>query len=122
MIPRPKLYYFLAQLYEDYIQLFLQQIIQIPTMSEEESSSIIIQDDIVSIQNIYESFCKHIWKHLVKGIKLVVPCDTHKDSDHNYKNIFSAESHITFATCMKSHLLKTVSTDTYLLSYFGDYP
>lgn len=45
-------YFVLAQLYEDYIQLTLNQVVTEPSL-EEEQEAIIIDDRIIPIQNIY---------------------------------------------------------------------
>lgn len=52
-----KSYFLLAQLHEDYVQLTLNQVVTSPNINEKEQESVVCQDEIIYIQNIYESLC-----------------------------------------------------------------
>lgn len=104
-----KSYYVLAQLHEEYIQLTLQQVVQVTTLKEKDVSSIIIQDEIIPIQNIYNSLCMSIWNHIVKRNSLIKSCPLHNNSKLKNQYLFSIESFKQFMTHMKRYLLKNVS-------------
>jgi hypothetical protein len=79
-----KTYYVQAQLYNDYIQLALHQVVKIATAKEEETSTIIVQDRIISIEDIYNSLCKCILENIESDdadIDLVSICEVHLENN-----------------------------------------
>jgi hypothetical protein len=79
-----KTYYVQAQLYDDYIQLTLHQVVKIATAKEEEASTIIVQDRITSIEDIYDSLCRCILENIESDdadIDLVRLCEVHLENN-----------------------------------------
>lgn len=105
-----KSYFVLAQLYEDCIQLTLHQVVQ-TVAKKKEAASIIIQDETIPIQNILDSLCEYLWKNDA----FLTVCDDHKDDNFISQYFYTNESYKAFKIRMKNHLLKEVSTNTYLI-------
>jgi hypothetical protein len=54
-----KTYYVQAHLYDNYIQLTLHQVVKIASSNDEEgASTIIVQDRMIPVEDIYDSLCK----------------------------------------------------------------
>ncbi|GAA5796674.1 hypothetical protein HPULCUR_002049 [Helicostylum pulchrum] len=78
-----KSYFLLCQLDEDYVQLSLHQVITISSLKEKEQESIIVQDEIIAIPNIYDSLCSRMWHNFVQDSSLIELCKTHNTGDDN---------------------------------------
>lgn len=116
-----KSYYLQAQLQEDYLQFTLYQVV-VKETSTEEAAAIIIQDDIIQIENIYESVCKRIWKIIdfcggqgKNGELLSIDfCDSHKkgnDASHAviFTSICSLKNYQEVLKSVKNYLVEAVS-------------
>lgn len=58
--------YVQAQLHQDYVQLTLYQVVKLESHEEKEgAASIIVQDKIIPVENIYDSICKRIWSNII---------------------------------------------------------
>ncbi|GAA5800186.1 hypothetical protein HPULCUR_005611 [Helicostylum pulchrum] len=73
-----KSYFVLAQIHEGHIQLTLNQTVTDPDWKGEQES-IIVEDEIVPIENIYDSFCLNVWRNIVENSDSIQLCDEHTD-------------------------------------------
>ncbi|KAI7893064.1 uncharacterized protein EV154DRAFT_165002 [Mucor mucedo] len=73
---RLKSYFVVAQIYSKHIQLSLHQVVKLVS-PEEDPASIIIQDEIIQIDDVYDTLCKRIMKSIQFNCQ-VDYCTTHK--------------------------------------------
>ncbi|GAA5815457.1 hypothetical protein MFLAVUS_008968 [Mucor flavus] len=100
-----KSYFLLCQLHEDYVQLSLHQVVTASTSEKKEQESIIVQDEIVAIPNIYDSLCKSMWHNLVQDSKLIELCEMHNTSDKSkILDQFSSKTKKEFFTILRVHI------------------
>ncbi|GAA5795003.1 hypothetical protein HPULCUR_000354 [Helicostylum pulchrum] len=78
-----KSYYVLSQLHTTYIQVTLYQVVQITETNEEEASAIIIQNETLPIESIYDSLCKYMWSHAELDNNLIQCCGLHQEGFSN---------------------------------------
>ncbi|GAA5804855.1 hypothetical protein HPULCUR_010363 [Helicostylum pulchrum] len=104
-----KSYFLVCQLHEDYVQLSLHQVVTAPSSEEGEQESIIVQDEILDIPNIYDSLCTSMWQNLVQDSNLIELCEMHITSDDNkILDLFSSTTKTEFFTNLKSHISDNV--------------
>ncbi|GAA5812181.1 hypothetical protein MFLAVUS_005631 [Mucor flavus] len=104
-----KSYFLLCQLHEDYVQLSLHQVVTDLTLEENEQESIIVQDEIVAIPNIYDSLCVNMWHNLVQDRRLIELCEMHNTSDKSeVLDLFSSKTKKEFFTILRVHISDNV--------------
>ncbi|GAA5800242.1 hypothetical protein HPULCUR_005667 [Helicostylum pulchrum] len=104
-----KSYFLVCQLHEDYVQLSLHQVVTAPNSEEEEQESIIVQDEILAIPNIYDSLCTSMWQNLVQDSSLIELCEMHITSDDNkILVLFSSKTKTEFFANLKGHISDNV--------------
>ncbi|GAA5806599.1 hypothetical protein HPULCUR_012139 [Helicostylum pulchrum] len=104
-----KSYFLVCQLHEDYVQLSLHQVVTTPSSEEEEQESIIVQDEILDIPNIYDSLCTSMWQNLVQDSSLIELCEMHITSDDNkILDLFSSNTKTEFFANLKGHISDNV--------------
>lgn len=96
-----KSYYVLSQIRENNIQLTLFQVVQ-TTVIEEEAAAISLQNEIIPIENIYNSMCKYLWRQAGSDQSLIQTCDLHRD------NILSLKNYKSFLARIKFYILRKV--------------
>ncbi|GAA5815466.1 hypothetical protein MFLAVUS_008978 [Mucor flavus] len=102
-------YFLLCQLHEDYVQLSLHQVVTASTSEEKEQESIIVQDEIVAIPNIYDSLCESMWRNLVQDSSLIELCEMHNTSDKSkIFGLFSSNIKTEFFANLKVHISDNV--------------
>ncbi|GAA5815425.1 hypothetical protein MFLAVUS_008933 [Mucor flavus] len=102
-------YFLLCQLHEDYVQLSLHQVVTASTLEEKEQESIIVQDEIVDIPNIYDSLCASMWHNLVHDSSLIELCEMHNTSDKSkILDLFSSKTKKEFFTILSVHISDNV--------------
>ncbi|KAI9262968.1 hypothetical protein EDC94DRAFT_584385 [Helicostylum pulchrum] len=100
-----KSYFLLCQLHEVYVQLTLNQVVTAPSSEEQEHKSIIVQEEIVAIPNIYDSLCTSMWQNLVQDSSLIELCEMHKTSDGNdIFGLFSSNIKTEFFINLKGYI------------------
>ena len=100
-----KSYFILAHIHENYIQLTLSQAVTAPD-SQNEQESIVVENEIIYIQNAYDSLCSYIWNHLVQFQSPVKLCNTHC---RDYKvALFSIKSKTEIISNFKQYILDNV--------------
>ncbi|GAA5794836.1 hypothetical protein HPULCUR_000184 [Helicostylum pulchrum] len=100
-----KSYFLICQLHENYVQLSLHQVVTAPSSEEEEQESIIVQDEILDIPNIYDSLCTSMWQNLVQDSSLIELCEMHITSDDNrILDLFSSKTKTELFVNLKSHI------------------
>ncbi|KAI9259793.1 hypothetical protein EDC94DRAFT_612107 [Helicostylum pulchrum] len=110
-----KSYFLVCQLHEDYVQLSLHQVVTAPSSEEEEQESIIVQDEILNIPNIYDSLCTSMWQNLVQDSSLIELCKVHNTSDDNkILDLFSSNIKEDFFMNLKDNI-----SDNVLQNNFG---
>ncbi|GAA5795611.1 hypothetical protein HPULCUR_000972 [Helicostylum pulchrum] len=83
-------YFVLAQLHEDYIQLTLNRVVTDWNTEEKEQETVVIQEEIIPITNIYKSLCTNMWEDIVEESSLIQLCDEHKScNDSELFQLFS---------------------------------
>lgn len=80
-------YFVLAQIHKTYIHLTLNQVVKAST-NKEHACSIIIQDEVIQIENVNDTLCKHIWIN-AKLNSVIDYCTSHKDKDDSSCNLYS---------------------------------
>ncbi|KAI9274961.1 hypothetical protein EDC94DRAFT_591640, partial [Helicostylum pulchrum] len=104
-----KSYFLICQLHENYVQLSLHQVVTAPSSEEEEQESIIVQDEILDIPNIYDSLCTSMWQNLVQDSSLIELCEMHITSDDNrILDLFSSKTKTELFVNLKSHISDNV--------------
>ncbi|KAG2235805.1 hypothetical protein INT48_001031 [Thamnidium elegans] len=103
-----KSYFVLAQLHEGHIQLTLNQTVTCPDLKEEQES-IIIEDKMVPIENIYDSLCLNVWNNLIENNDLIKLCDEHNMSDTDgVLDLFSLKTIKEFKSNFKQYISENV--------------
>ncbi|KAG2232454.1 hypothetical protein INT48_005171 [Thamnidium elegans] len=105
-----KSFFVVAQLYEDYVQLTLNQVVTESVLDHEDQETIVIQEEIIPIPNIYDSLCFSIWSNITEDSSLIQLCDAHKGyNDNELLDIFSLENQTEFTNNLKKHISRDVS-------------
>ncbi|KAI8058903.1 hypothetical protein BDF21DRAFT_403529 [Thamnidium elegans] len=100
-----KSFFVVAQLYEDYVQLTLNQVVTESVLDHEDQETIVIQEEIIPIPNIYDSLCFNIWSNITEDSSLIQLCDAHKGyNDNELLDIFSLENQTEFTNNLKKHI------------------
>ncbi|KAI8056478.1 hypothetical protein BDF21DRAFT_430903 [Thamnidium elegans] len=104
-----KSYFVLAQLHEEHIQLTLNQVVEISDQGE-EASTIILQDEIIPIRNIYDSLFRYTWNNIITdGNSLIQVCNTHnEDSNYECQQLYSLENKTKFANTLKKFISNNI--------------
>ncbi|KAI7890889.1 uncharacterized protein EV154DRAFT_234782 [Mucor mucedo] len=83
-----KSYSVIAQLHENYVQVTLQQVVNLdPIMT------IIVQDRIIPIDNVSDSLCNSIWKHIV-STKEINCCTNHTRKEKGPCDLLSLNNYV----------------------------
>ncbi|KAG2230318.1 hypothetical protein INT48_002743 [Thamnidium elegans] len=107
------IFFVIAQLREDYIQLTMHKVVIDPS-SEDEQEAIIHEDEVIYIDNIYDSLCSHMWDNITKDSSWIEFCNLHNSDEKNVTSeLLSLKIQIEFANNFKhyisSHILGTSS-------------
>ncbi|KAI9359865.1 hypothetical protein BD770DRAFT_471686 [Pilaira anomala] len=104
-----KTYFLVTQVYENYIQLTLNQVITGSTGESKEQETIVIQDEILSIQNIYSSLSLNLWNSIIQNHSFIQFCPKHNEGDENLiLELFSLKT----KTELMKNLNKYISDNT----------
>lgn len=112
-----KSYYVQAQLLEDYIQVSLNQVVKVASSKEEEASAIVIQNNTISIENIYDSMCRNIWTSYVESNdgSNINRCELHEEYSYDegivqiQETLYSLDDYENFLAKLKQHFHEMVS-------------
>lgn len=72
-----KSYFVVAQIHPKHIQLTLHQVVKLSSF-EKNTATIIIQDEIIQIEDVFDALCKNIWITMLSGIH-VNYCSIHEN-------------------------------------------
>ncbi|KAI7873137.1 uncharacterized protein EV154DRAFT_102363 [Mucor mucedo] len=86
---RLKSYFVVAQIYSKHIQLSLHQVVKL-ALPGEDPASIIIQDEMIHIHDVYDTLCKSIMKSLQINCQ-VDYCTTHQSEEDTQYDFQSFE-------------------------------
>ncbi|KAI8088118.1 hypothetical protein BDF21DRAFT_396308 [Thamnidium elegans] len=98
-----KSFFVVAQLYQDYVQLTLNQVV---TEDKKDQEATIIQDEIIHIPNFYRTLCLNMWNNIVEDTSLIQMCDKHKK--HTLLEIFSVQNQKYFSSNIKRYLSNNI--------------
>ncbi|KAI8094001.1 hypothetical protein BDF21DRAFT_86107 [Thamnidium elegans] len=102
-------FFVVAQLYEDYVQLTLNQVVTESGLDHEDQETTISQEEIIHIPNIYDSLCFNMWSNITEDSSLIQLCDTHKGyNDNELLDIFSLENQAEFTNNLKEYISKEI--------------
>jgi hypothetical protein len=112
-----KSYYVQAQLLEDYIQVSLNQVVKVASSKEEEASAIVIQNNTIPIENIYDSMCRNIWTSYVESNdgSNINRCELHEQYNYDEgivqikETLYSLDDYENFLAKLKQHFHEMVS-------------
>ncbi|KAI7875827.1 uncharacterized protein EV154DRAFT_74322 [Mucor mucedo] len=82
-----KSYFVVAQIFEKHVQLTMHQIVKLES-SGSDSASIVIQDKIIYINDVYDTLVKKIWMRMQRNYQIDF-CTTHMQNK-NTKNDFGS--------------------------------
>ncbi|MBM6387643.1 MAG: hypothetical protein JSY10_27300 [Paenibacillus sp.] len=100
-----------AQLFEDYVHLTLNQVVTEFDSNNEDQEAIIIQEEIIPTQNIYDSLTFNMWSNITEDSSLIQLCDKHKRrKDNEPLDIFTLENQVEFTSNLKEYISKNVSS------------
>ncbi|KAG2233245.1 hypothetical protein INT48_001694 [Thamnidium elegans] len=98
-------FFVVAQLHEDYVQLTLNQVVTESGSDHEDQETIVIQEEIIPIPNIYDALCFNMWSNITEDSSLIKLCDTHKGyNDNELLDIFSLKNQAEFANNLKEYI------------------
>ncbi|KAI8087094.1 hypothetical protein BDF21DRAFT_413720 [Thamnidium elegans] len=109
-----KSYFVLAQLHEDYVQLTLNQVVTSPCSEQE---SIILQDNIIRIPNMYDSLCFLMWNKLTQNTCLIQLCNVHKSDG---TELFSLKTKSEFMIHLKEYISNNILAENSNLQSITD--
>ncbi|KAI9259714.1 hypothetical protein EDC94DRAFT_611868 [Helicostylum pulchrum] len=109
-----KSYFVLAQLHEDYVQLTLNQVV---TSACSEQESIILQDNIIRIPNMYDSLCLLMWNELTQNTSLIRLCNVHKSDS---TELFSLKTKSEFMVHLKEYISNNILAENSNLQSIKD--
>ncbi|GAA5816210.1 hypothetical protein MFLAVUS_009736 [Mucor flavus] len=108
-----KSFFLVAQLYENYVQLTLNQVVTESGLENEYQEAIIMQEETIPIPNIYDILCRNMWNSITEDSSLILLCDTHKGYDDNeLLEIFTLENQAEFTNNLKEHISKNILNKT----------
>ncbi|KAI8067283.1 hypothetical protein BDF21DRAFT_454676 [Thamnidium elegans] len=109
-LPFPlKSFFVVAQLHKDYVQLTLNQVVTKSGSNHEDQETIVIQEEIIPIPNIYDALCFNMWSNITEDSSLIQLCDTHKGyNDNELLDIFSLENQAEFTNNLKEYISKEI--------------
>ncbi|KAG2195790.1 hypothetical protein INT47_005767 [Mucor saturninus] len=108
---RLKSYFVVAQISSKHIQLSLHQVVKLVSPGE-DPASIIIQDKILHIDDVYDPLCKSILESLQVNCH-VDYCTTHKDEEDTQYDFQSLEIYSNIYRNLKPCVIELVSWYTY---------
>ncbi|KAI8047283.1 hypothetical protein BDF21DRAFT_499025 [Thamnidium elegans] len=104
-------FFVVAQLHKDYVQLTLNQVVTESGSDHEDQETIVMQEEIIHIPNIYDALCFNMWSNITKDNSLIQLCDTHKGyNDNELLDIFSLENQAEFTNNLKEYISKEILT------------
>ncbi|GAA5805126.1 hypothetical protein HPULCUR_010639 [Helicostylum pulchrum] len=107
-----KSFFVVAQLYEDHVQLTLNQVVTESGLENEYQEAIIIQEEMIPIPNIYKSLCFNMW-NIIEESSLVQLCDIHEGLDDNeLLEIFTLENQAEFTNNLKEYISKNILNES----------
>ncbi|KAI8047204.1 hypothetical protein BDF21DRAFT_211027 [Thamnidium elegans] len=100
-------FFVVAQLHKDYVQLTLNQVVIESGSDHKDQETIISQEEIIPIPNIYDALCFNMWSNITEDSSLIQLCDTHKGcNDNELLDIFSLENQAKFTNDLKESLTR----------------
>lgn len=105
-----KSYFAVAQLHQKYIQVTLHQIIKMQSL-EENASTIIIRDEMIPIENVYDNLCKNMWNNIILDGNINY-CDSNRDNEDTTCDLYSLRNYVIILKKLNQFVSKIVSTKT----------
>ncbi|GAA5808513.1 hypothetical protein MFLAVUS_001904 [Mucor flavus] len=108
-----KSFFVVAQLYENYVQLTLNQVVTEPGLENEYQEAIIMQEEMIPIPNIYDNLCINMWSNITEDSSTIQLCDTHERyEDYELLEIFTLKNQAEFTNNLKEFISKNILNKT----------
>ncbi|GAA5808493.1 hypothetical protein MFLAVUS_001884 [Mucor flavus] len=108
-----KSFYVVAQLYENYVQLTLNQVVTESGLENEYQEAIIMQEEMIPIPSIYDTLCFNMWTNITEDSSLIRLCDTHTGyNDYELLEIFTLKNQAEFTNNLKEFISKNILNKT----------
>lgn len=104
-----KSYFVVAQTYPTHIQLTLHQVVRLSS-PQKDAATIIIQDEIIHIEDVYDTLCKRVWANMLFSGH-VEYCTKHKDERDTLYDFGSFQNYSNIRHKLKLCITKLVSVD-----------
>ncbi|GAA5811577.1 hypothetical protein MFLAVUS_005016 [Mucor flavus] len=102
-----KSFFVVAQLYEEYVQLTLNQVVTESGLENEYQEAIIMQEEIIPIPSICDTLCFNMWTNITEDNSLIQLCDIHTGyNDYELLEIFTLEKQAEFTNNLKEFIFK----------------
>ncbi|KAG2200090.1 hypothetical protein INT47_007735 [Mucor saturninus] len=107
LVFKMKSYFVVAHVFSKRIQLTLHQVVKLAT-SKKDASTIVIHEKIISIDDVYDTLCKEIWKTINYGGQINY-CAAHLHDKHEENDLRSFETCSTVLQKLKLLVVKLLS-------------
>lgn len=122
-----KSYYLQVHLHKDWVNLTLNQVVKATSKEEEEEATtvIVVEDKIVPIENVYDSFCKSLWNSTLgytenNGLS-IYHCALHKltsQEENSSAEFYTQENYKEILIKLKRHIHELVSKVVIVMSLY----
>lgn len=103
-----KMYFVVAQIYSTHIHVALHQAVRLKSV-EENGVSIVVQDKIIPIDNLYKALCKILWTNISSDI-VINYCEQHNNETNTLVyDFYSTQNHSQILKTLELSVLKIVS-------------
>ncbi|KAI9271103.1 hypothetical protein EDC94DRAFT_303382 [Helicostylum pulchrum] len=101
--------FLVAQLYEDYVQLSVNEVVTESGEKRKDQESIIIQEKLIPTPNIYKSLCLNAWNNIIEDTSRIQLCDTHKGYNNSeLLEIFSLANRAKFTSNLEEFISEKI--------------
>ncbi|KAI7890044.1 uncharacterized protein EV154DRAFT_512752 [Mucor mucedo] len=100
-----KMYFVVAQIYSTHIHVALHQAVRLKSV-EENGVSIVVQDKIIPIDNLYKALCKILWTNISSDI-VINYCEQHNNETNTLVyDFYSTQNHGQILKTLELSVLK----------------
>ncbi|KAI7890470.1 uncharacterized protein EV154DRAFT_511332 [Mucor mucedo] len=99
-----KSYFVVAQTFTKHIQLTLHQVVRLAS-KDVEAATIIVEDEIIHIDDVYDTLCKEVWKAIQCNCHFDY-CPIHKDRKDKIFDFESSHSYISSRQNLKQCIVQ----------------
>ncbi|KAG2208761.1 hypothetical protein INT47_007860 [Mucor saturninus] len=99
-----KSYFVVAQTFSKHVQLTLHQVVRLAS-KDTDAATIIVQDEIIYINDVYDTLCKEVWKTMEYNCHFDY-CPIHKDGKDRFFDFESSYSYISSRQNLKQCIVQ----------------